>query len=59
MIKGGQWTAFNPLTQMVETVDGTEIAMELTDNVECLADVLHIAKLRDDQRRKEVPNGRG
>lgn len=56
---GRNWTTFNPLTQMVETRDGTEVAVELTDNVTCLADALHIAKIRDDQRLEEVPDGRG
>lgn len=58
-IKGRGWAPLNPLTQMVETGDGTEVAVELTDSVTCLADILHIARIRDDQRRKEVPDGRG
>jgi hypothetical protein len=46
----GPWVQFNTLTQCYETPDGTRVAAEVADNVECLADVLRIAIIRDEQR---------
>lgn len=54
-----QWTTLNPLTHMVETGDGTQVSVEVTDSVDCLADILRICQIRDDQRRKEVRDGSG
>jgi hypothetical protein len=45
------WVVFNHLTQCYETPDGTSVAAELCDNVECLADVLRIASIRAEQRK--------
>jgi len=44
------WVKFNSLTHCYETKDGTSVPAELMDNVECLADVLKIAVIRDRQR---------
>ncbi len=44
------WVQFDPLTQTYGTRDGTKVAGELVNGVECLADVIHIAALRDQQR---------
>ena len=44
------WVRYNLLTDTYDTPDGTKVAAELCDNVQCLADFLHIAKIRDDQR---------
>jgi hypothetical protein len=45
-----EWVKFNPLTQTYDTPDGTKVAAELVDNAQCLADVLHIATIRAQQR---------
>lgn len=44
------WVQFNPLTQTYDTPDGTSVAAERCDNVECLADVILIADTRGTQR---------
>ena len=44
------WVTYNPLTNTYDTQDGTSVAAELVDNVQCLADVLHIAQIRASQR---------
>ena len=41
---------YNELTHMVETPDGTRVSAELTDNANCLADILMIASIREKQR---------
>lgn len=46
----GPWVRFNPATQTYDTPDGTRVAVELVDSVVCLADVLRIACIREDQR---------
>ena len=46
----GPWVRFNPLTQSYETRDGTSVAAEVIESVKCLADVLRIASIREDQR---------
>lgn len=50
------WVTYNPLTATYDTPDGTSVAAELADNVQCLADVLHLAQIRAKQRN-ERPNG--
>lgn len=40
------WVTYNPLTNTYDTQDGTNVAAELVDNVQCLADVLRIAQIR-------------
>ena len=50
-----EWVTYNPLTATYDTPDGTSVAAELVDNVQCLADVLHIAHIRAKQRA-ERPN---
>jgi hypothetical protein len=45
-----EWVVLDPLTQSYRTRDGTTIPAELVDNITCLADVLRIAVMRDNQR---------
>ena len=44
------WVKYNPLTATYDTPDGTKIAQEVADNVSSLADVLHVANIREGQR---------
>lgn len=44
------WVQFDPLTHTYVTGDGTRIAAEIADNVQCLADVLRISVIREQQR---------
>lgn len=53
-----EWVEYNPMTATYDTPDGTRVAAELVDNVQCLADVLHIAQIRAKQRA-ELPNAVG
>lgn len=46
----GPWVRFNSNTAVYETPDGTAVAAELVDNVQCFADLLNIARIRDEQR---------
>lgn len=46
-----EWVQFDPLTQTHQTPDGTAVGTELVDSAECLADVFHIAGIRDQQRK--------
>ena len=53
------WVKYNPRTATYDTPDGTSVAAELVDNVQCLSDVLHIAQIRANQRaeqRSKRPN---
>lgn len=47
-----QWVEFDHLTQNYRTPDSTAVAAEIIDNVQCLADILHIAGIRQRQREK-------
>lgn len=47
-------TKFNPLTHTYDTPDGTKVASELGDNVQCLADVLHMSAIREKQRSEKA-----
>lgn len=58
-LSGREWITLNPLTYMVETGDGTRVSVEITDSVDCLADIFRICQIRDDQRHKEVRDGSG
>jgi len=49
-----EWVAYNPLTATYDTPDGTSVAAELVGNVQCLADVLHIAVIRAKQRAERA-----
>lgn len=49
-----EWVQFNHLTQSVESRDGTAVAVEVTDNVQCFADVMHIAGVREQQRAAQA-----
>jgi len=53
------WVSYNPLNATYETKDGTVVAAELVDNVQCLADVFHIASIRAAQRSKMAGNAEG
>ena len=44
------WVKFNPMTMTYDTPDGTHVAAELAESVQCLADVLQIAAVREAQR---------
>ena len=46
------WERFNPLTHMVETKDGTKIAVEIITSVTCLWDYIEIARMRAKQREE-------
>lgn len=48
--KKQEWVFFNDLTMTYDTPDGTKVAAELIDNAQCLADVLYIAIIRQEQR---------
>lgn len=45
------WITYNTSTHTYDTRDGTKVCAFLVDNVSCLADILHIAKIRYDQRQ--------
>lgn len=49
-----EWVNYNPLTAAYDTPDGTSVAAELVDNVQCLADVLRIAQIRAKQRTERT-----
>ena len=44
------WIVFNHLTQTYDTRDGTKVAAELVENQQCLADVLYVSSIRQEQR---------
>ena len=46
----GPWVEYNPLASTYDTPDGTQVPAELADTAQCLADVIHIAAIRDSQR---------
>lgn len=50
-----QWIRFNAMTHCYETRDGTSVSVEVCDGVECLADVFHIASVRENQRADVEP----
>jgi hypothetical protein len=57
-----EWVQFDPFTETYVTGDGTRVASELADNVQCLVDVLHVAGIREAQRAemrkaKEMQHG--
>ena len=54
--KGSDWVAYNHLTNTYDTKDGTTVAVELFENAQCFADILHIARIRDEQRETKHPN---
>ena len=45
-----QWSKYNHETATYDTPDGTSVAAELVDGVQCLADVFYIASIREQQR---------
>ncbi len=44
------WVRYDPITATYRTRDGTLVAQELIDNIECLADVIRISTIRDTPR---------
>jgi hypothetical protein len=50
MINLKQWVRYNHLTDTYDTRDGTKIAAGLVRNANCLADILRIASIREEQR---------
>jgi hypothetical protein len=50
------WVRYNPATATYDTPDGTSVAAEIVENACCLADVLRIARLREEQRAA-IANG--
>jgi len=44
------WVQYNPMTMTYDTADGTQVAAEVVENVQCLAEVLNIAAIRSEQR---------
>lgn len=51
------WVVFNTCTQTYDTRDGTIVAAELVESIQCLADILNISLIREKQR--EAINGSG
>ena len=41
---------YNPLTDSYDTPDGTKVSAMLTENASCIADILNILSIRDNQR---------
>lgn len=56
-LKPEQWVRYNHLTNTYDTPDGTRVASEITDNVTCLADVVRIAQIREEQRTALTTEG--
>ena len=54
--KGSDWAAYNHLTNTCDTKDRTNVAVELFENAQCFADILHIARIRDEQRETKRSN---
>lgn len=55
VLSGGRWMTYNPLTATYDTRDGTQVAAELVETVQCFADVLYISRIRSDQRAGPRP----
>ncbi len=53
-IPARDWVKYNSLTATYDTPDGTRVAAELVDNAQCLADVLNISIIRENQRSKRT-----
>jgi hypothetical protein len=51
-----EWVTYNPLTNTYDTKDGTIVAAELFENAQCFSDILHIARIRDEQRETKRSN---
>lgn len=48
--KNSEWVRYNPHTDTYDTRDGTKVSAALIDEVETLADIFHIADIREKQR---------
>lgn len=46
-----EWVRYDTQNHVYRTKDGTAVAGELIENVQCLAHVLHICQIRDRQRK--------
>lgn len=53
-MKDDDWIQYNPATMTYDTRDGTKVAAEIVDDVQCLADVLRIATIREKQRQERA-----
>jgi len=49
-----KWVRYEPLTDTYDTCDGTSVSAFVLDDVRCFADVLHISRIRDAQRKYKV-----
>ncbi|MCD9087392.1 hypothetical protein LR961_11550 [Stenotrophomonas sp. SY1] len=55
-----RWETYNPITHCIETPDGTVVAAEIIDSIECLADLFYVMQIRSEQRKQmPVNNGAG
>lgn len=45
-----EWIRYNPISLTYDTRDGTKVSAFLIDGVETLADIFHIADIREKQR---------
>lgn len=52
------WVVYNEQTATYDTRDGTKISVELVESANCLADVLHIASLREQMRAVQAQKGK-
>ena len=50
----GDWVRYDLLRHGYVTGDGTFVAAEIVDRQQCFADVLHVARIRSDQRAKMI-----
>jgi hypothetical protein len=57
--KSKDWVQFNPLTQTYITGDKTNVAVELVDTAQCMADVFYIASIREEQRARRSAEKKG
>ena len=46
------WVKYNEITDMYDTRDGATVPAYLIENACCISDVMHIAKIRKEQRRE-------
>ena len=49
-----EWVTYNHLTHTYDTGDGTKVAAEIVDSASCLADIFHIASIREAQRKAMI-----
>ena len=59
MSECSRWVTYNPLTATYDTPDGTAVAAELVESVQCMADLLNIAQIRAEQRTDDTAPAAG